>query len=140
MIDGSQDTVDYHPDFAFVSTLKNFDSTPSERVMHHRPNHTSIFAPDIHIFIYDNTRHFLPRAAVKRSHVPHRPNSPFNALDSFTSVEDASSLATRIRGSTLQDDCSWLADFISSSNQAKAISEQSTAQTPEMWQRRSPLR
>jgi hypothetical protein len=62
---------------------------------------------------------------LKRFLAPHQPDSPFNTLDSFGLVEDASSLATRIRGSALRDEYSWLADLISSSDQAKAIGEQS---------------
>jgi hypothetical protein len=62
---------------------------------------------------------------LERFLAPHHRGSPFNTLDSFGLVEDAASLANRIRDSVLKDEYSWLADLISSSDYVKAIGEQS---------------
>jgi hypothetical protein len=56
---------------------------------------------------------------------PHEKDSPFNTLDSYSLVEDATLLANRIRASELKAEYSWLVDLMSLPDWAKSIEEQS---------------
>lgn len=56
----------------------------------------------------------------------HVKDSPFNTIDSYGVVEDAPSLADRIKKSTLKDEYSWLAELLATPEWDKAIGEQST--------------
>lgn len=54
----------------------------------------------------------------------HVDDSPFDSLESFALVADASYLAGRIRSSSVNDEYAWLADLISKGDYPGAIAEQ----------------